>query len=221
MSVHMQKQLQHVRELLLDLSTDVERAVHRSIQALVGRDEELAREVVEYDRKIDDKEVHLEEEVLHVLALEQPVAMDLRYLVSVLKVNNDLERIADMAVNISEQALLLASKPPIDLAPFLSEMAQQAERMLRDALDSLLELDVDKARDVRAMDDRVDAQHLRVIEHVERTLRTDPERSSQLLHMLATSRNLERIADLATNIAEDVIYMARGEILRHQAPTRD
>ncbi len=217
MSLHMQKQLRHVRELVLDLSADVERAVRRSIQAALARDVDVARKVIDEDHGIDDKEVALEEEVLHILALEQPVAMDLRYLVAVLKVNNDLERIADMAVNVSEQALLLAQKPPIDMAPFIREMAVQVEGMLREALESMLEVDADKASAVRSMDHRVDAHYLRVIDHVETALRSEPERSSQLLHMLAISRNLERIADLATNIAEDVIYMARGEILRHRA----
>ena len=216
MSVHMQKQLQHVRELVVELAADVERAVHRSIQAVNTRDVELAREVIEYDAKIDDKEVEVEEECLHILALEQPVALDLRYLVAVLKMNNDFERIADLAVNIAEQAQMLANKAPIDMASYIDEMAKRVESMLRQALDSLLDVDVDRAQGVRAMDDHVDAQYLRVIEHVETAIRSEPERSSQYLHLLAISRNLERIADLATNIAEDVIYMARGEIQRHR-----
>ena len=221
MSVHMQKQLRHV-ELILDLSADAERAVHRSIQAVAFAGRRAgARGRSSTTASIDDKEVALEEEVLHILALEQPVAMDLRYLVAVLKMNNDLERIADLAVNIAEQAHLIAGKAPIDMSTYIDEMSRQVEAMLKQALDALLDVDVDKAQGLHQMDDRVDMHHRRVIEHVETAIRHEPERSSQYLHLLAISRNLERIADLATNIAEDVIYMARGEIQRHGSQRRD
>lgn len=217
MSIHMQKQMDTVRRRILSLAADVEQAFQRAIQAVETRDTELAREIVRNDHVIDEVEVEVEEAVLHVLALEQPVAMDLRFLVAVLKMNNDLERIADIASNIAEQACLLADKGWVDMEPFLPGMAEEVQGMLRGALDALLQIDVQRAEEVIRADDRVDAMHKRTFSRVEEAIRADPEHCAQLIHMLSISRNLERAADLATNIAEDVIYLARGKILRHRS----
>lgn len=224
MSIHMQKQMDKIRRMILAFSADVERVLQRSIQAVETRDPELARKVIEYDNAIDEMEIDIEEECLHVLALEQPLAMDLRLIVAVLKMNNDLERIADIGVNIAQQAVLLSEKGWVDLTPFIPGMAQEVLGMLRGALDALLEMDVQKADRVRTADDRVDAMHRRTFDRVEEAIRAKPQNCSQYIHMLSISRNLERAADLATNIAEDVIYLARGEIQRHReklVPARD
>lgn len=215
-SIHTQKKMDGVRRRVLSLAAEVERALQRSVQAVETRDVELASEVIEHDAEIDQMEIELEETVLHVLALEQPVAMDLRFLVAVLKMNNDLERIADIAANIAQQASLLAEKPWVDVMPYLAGMSEEVLGMLSEALDCLLDLDVDKADHVISWDDRVDEMHARTFGLVEADMMASPDKLSQLIHVLSISRNLERAADLATNIAEDVIYLARGEIQRHK-----
>ncbi len=216
MSIHMQRQMDKIRRMILSFAADVEQALRRAIQAVETRDPELARKVIDHDAAIDKMEIDIEEECLHVLALEQPLAMDLRMVVVVLKMNNDLERIADIGVNIAEQARFLSEKGWVDLTPFIPGMAQEVQGMLRGALDALLEVDAEKADRVRTADDRVDAMHRRTFERVEAAILAKPENCSQYIHMLSISRNLERAADLATNIAEDVIYLARGEIQRHR-----
>lgn len=220
MSVHLQRQIEKVKSMIIALGGDVERAVQRACNAVDTRDAALARRVIEQDERIDHMEVDIEEECLHTLAVYQPVAMDLRYVVAVLKMNNDMERIADCAVNLAQQALFMAAEPPFDKDAYIGGMQELVQQMLREALDALLHVDTDKAEKVRTADDKVDAIHRRMYEQVETAMRENPDRIPQLIHVMNVSRQLERIADLATNIAEDVIYMARGQILRHQHATR-
>jgi phosphate transport system protein len=216
MSIHLQRQIEKVKSMIIALGGDVEQAVQRACAAVDTRDSALARRVIEQDERIDHMEVDIEEECLHTLAVYQPVAMDLRYVVAVLKMNNDLERIADCAVNLAQQALFMAAEPPFDKEPFIGGMQELVLQMLRESLEALLHVDVDKAERVRATDDKVDAIHRRMYEQVETAMREHPDQIPQLIHVMGVSRQFERIADLATNIAEDVIYMARGQILRHQ-----
>ena len=216
MTIHFQKQLGRVKHMAGDLITLVEQSVADAIHAVEKRDINLAKRVIEADTVIDDMEVEVEEECLHTLALHQPVAFDLRYVIAVLKVNNDLERIADHAVSIAQQALFLAQSPPINLADYkIDEMAQIVKQMLTQASQAMLNVDADTADHVVAADDRVDAIHRSMYDRAESSLRAAPELPRQYVYILSLSRQLERIADLCVNISEDVIYVARGQILRH------
>lgn len=217
MSIHLQRKIDALRHHLTGQIGAVEDAVAAALDAVNRRDAKLARKLVVADDIIDMAENEIEEECLKVLALEQPVAGDLRFVVTVLKINNDLERIADMAVNLAEQAIFLADCPPLELGRFLGGMPEEVRQMLSVSLESLLELDAGRANEVRAADDRVDALHRRMYREVEAAMRAEPDQVPHLLHVLTISKNLERMADLATNIAEDVIYMVRGEIVRHSS----
>jgi phosphate transport system protein len=215
MSVHLQREIDKLKKSLLSLCTLVEDQVQMAVQAVLNRDEAIAREVVDRDLKIDHLEVEVEEECLKTLALHQPVAADLRLIISALKINNDLERIGDMAVNIARKAIGLAAESPVELTFDLTQMWSKTHAMLRDSLDSLVNMDYALADAVCARDDEIDAMKRTVRIEVEDRIRREPEKVKQYLKLLAISRNLERVADLATNIAEDVIYLAQGKIIRH------
>jgi phosphate transport system protein len=215
MSVHLQREIDKLKKSLLSLCALVEDQVQLAVQAVLNRDEAMAREIVQRDMKIDHLEVEVEEECLKTLALHQPVATDLRLIIAALKINNDLERIGDMAVNIARKAAGLATEPPVELTFDLSEMWTKTHAMLRDSLDSLVNMDGALAHNVCARDDEIDAMKRNIRIEIEDRIRHDPENVKQYLRLMAISRNLERIADLATNIAEDVIYLAQGKIIRH------
>ncbi len=216
MSRHLFRQIDKLKRMVLQLGALVEKAVHQSIVSVQQRDPRLAQTVIDEDRMIDEMEIDIEEECLHTLALHQPVAQDLRYVVAVLKINNDLERIADLAVNIAEQSCLLANEMPLNLVSFdLPDMANQVQAMLSNSLDALVNIDPKQAQAVRKADDQIDRIHRALFEEVEQRISEHPEHAAQLLHVLNVSRQLERIADHAENIAEDVLYTANGEIYRH------
>ena len=216
--MHLQRQIDHLKKMILTLGGQVEESVRRALEAVTSRDPDLAEQVRRDDASVDQMEVEIEEECLHTLALHQPVAMDLRYIVAVLKINNDVERIGDLASNIAEQALLLSKVPKLEPAlADLPEMAELVPQILKQSLDALVELDTQQAQRVREADDRIDQLHKQVYQLVEQRVRENPEHIGQLIHMLNISRQLERIADHACNIAEDVLYMQEGEIHRHEA----
>lgn len=218
MTVHLHRELDNLRRKLTGLSGDVEDQLQKAVTAVLNRDPQLADEVERRDQLIDQAEVEIEEECLKILALHQPVAADLRFLVTVLKINNDLERIGDLAVNIARKARTLSQLPPLN-APFdLESMWQKAQAMLRQSVDSLVNGDADSAEDVCRRDMAVNAQKKQIRQQVEALIEKNPAQVRTLLQILAVSRNLERVADHATNIAEDVMYMVRGQIMRH--PTR-
>lgn len=216
MSVHLLKAVEHLNKRVIELSTIVEESVQRAVEALETRNKDLALKVIEDDTIIDEMEVDVEEECLKILALHQPVASDLRFIVAVLKINNDLERVGDLAVNVAERAAYLATLKPIDVALDFHAMARKTQWMLKRALDALVDQDPDLAKAVCQADDEVDAMNREMYERVQEGIRRDIEAMPALIHLLSVSRHLERIADLATNIAEDVVYMARGEIIRHK-----
>lgn len=215
MNRHLFREIEAIKDDLLRISALVEENLFKSVKALTSRDVALAEGVVKSDQQIDRMEVELEEECLKVLALHQPVAADLRILISVLKINNDLERIGDLAVNVARQARILALRPPLAIPDDISVMARKVQTMLKRALDSLINLDTDKAQIVRDADSEVDRLHANTFGYVENNVRDNPERVGDLLYLVGISRYLERIADHATNIAEDVMYMVEGEISRH------
>lgn len=218
MTIHFQKEIVKIKKRILSLSGIVEDSLRKSVKAVIDRDEELARTVFEADTEIDDIEVEIEEECLKILALHQPVAIDLRFLIAVLKINSDLERIGDLAVNIAGRCLSLMKYPEVQPIFDIVKMAEVTESMLKKSLDSLVNMDDKMAESVGEVDDEVDMMHRASYERVKEATLKNPESISSYLHMLAISRHLERIADHSTNIAEDVIYMIRGEIVRHQGP---
>lgn len=216
MPKHLQRGIENLKKMVLSLGARVEASVRDAIHSLVDRDGDLARRVIEEDFEIDHAEVLVEEECLKILALHQPVAIDLRFIVAVLKINNDLERVGDLAVNIAERSVFLSNQAPVDIDFDFAGMAHQARQMLKRSLDALVNLSVDDAHQVCADDDDIDAMNREMYLRVQEAIRANPDRIESLIHLLSTSRHLERIADHATNIAEDVIYMIEGEIVRHK-----
>lgn len=216
MTIHFHRALDRLKNQLLLLSARVEESLRRAVDALERRDIELARQVIEGDSEIDQMEVDVEEECLEVLALHQPVAVDLRLVVAALKINNDLERIGDLSVNIAERAEFLSQQPQFDIAFDFHSMAEKVQWMLRRSLDAFVTVDPSLAREVGLADDEVDAMNRRMYKLVEKHAAPEGAPVNTLIHMLSITRHMERIADLATNIAEDVIYMAEGEIVRHR-----
>jgi len=216
MSKHLERDLELLQASILSMSSMVEEMIDQAIQALIHREAALADQVIARDREVDMSEVRIEEECLKILALHQPVAVDLRRTVMVMKINNDLERIADLAVNIAERVKSLSMLEPFPLPESLENMASWAVLMVRDALDSFVNLDPEAARDVCLRDARVDASNRQIIEGLCEVMKADPVAVESALHCFSASRHIERIADHATNIAEDVIYLVEGEIARHR-----
>ena len=204
-----------LKKNILTLSAVVEEAVQKAMLATERRDPVMAQSVIQGDKRIDVLEVELEEECLKILALHQPVAMDLRFIIAVLKINNDLERIGDLAVNIAERAIYLADDKDVAPPSTLSELADKAQSMLHKSLDALVNTDTVLATEVLKTDDEVDSLHRGMYGRCQKRVLENPAEVAGLFQWLSVSRYLERIADQATNIAEDVIYMMEGEIIRH------
>jgi phosphate transport system protein len=219
MTRHIERQIEHLKERILRLGTLVEEAISKSITALINRDVPLAQRVMANDEEIDRMEVEVEEECLKLLALYQPVAADLRLVVAMLKINNDLERMGDLAKNIAKRVSQLAEHKPLDLPPEIRTMAMQAQDMVKQCLDAVVRGDPALARLVREEDDVVDDGRQRIQRRVMQGIKDDPEAVESLLRINSVSKHIERIADMATNIAEDVIYMVEGEIVRHRSET--
>jgi phosphate transport system protein len=194
----------------------VEEAIGRSVQTLHERQVGLAGQVIEGDDKIDQQENRIEEECLKLLALHQPVAIDLRRIAAILKINNDLERMADLAVNIAERGLRLAELPPLAVPEKLQRMTDVTKGMVRQSLDAFFKLDAKEARHVCQLDDDVDLWNSQIIQELVLLMRRSPDLIEPGLSLFSATRHLERIADHATNIAEDVIYLIEGEIVRHR-----
>jgi phosphate transport system protein len=194
----------------------VESCLQKAVKSIEDRDAALAQEVIDGDIEIDRAEVEIEEDCLKILALHQPVAIDLRLVIAALKINNDIERIGDLGVNIAERAIFLAGHEPIEIPFDWGEMREKAMSMLARSLDALMKMDAEKAHAVRNSDDEIDELNRQMYTKVSRAVRKDPDHVERLLSYLSACRHLERIADYATNIAEDVIYMIEGEIVRHK-----
>ena len=219
MTKHIQRQIDVLKQKILYVGTLVEEAIANAITALINRDAHLAAKVSENDTVIDRMEVEVEEECLKILALYQPVAADLRFVVAVLKINNDLERMGDLAQNISKRVTYLAKSDPMDLPIDFRSMAAKAQNMVKQSLDALVNADTGLARTVRMEDDDVDQARTRIRKQIMDAIRRHPDRVEYLLKFNSVSKHLERLADMATYIAEDVIYMVEGEIVRHQHET--
>ncbi|MEN8151637.1 MAG: phosphate signaling complex protein PhoU [Planctomycetota bacterium] len=213
---HLHRDLDLLKRRILGMGTMVETLTNIAIAAFEERRADLAEEAMASDARIDEKEVEIEEECLKILALHQPFAADLRFIITVLKVNNDLERMGDLAVNIAGRAAFLCTKPRLTVDTLqVEEMAGQVRKMVRMALDSLVNQDTQLAREVLAADEVVDNYHRRMFEVVTERMKKDPDCVERATHVISVSRALERIADLATNIAEDVVFLVEGEVIRH------
>lgn len=219
MALHLQRQINALKKIILSLGATVEESVQDAISAIERRDIEMAKAVVRRDQTIDEMSIELEEECLHTLALHQPVAFDLRFIAAAMKIGGELERIGDLAVNIAEQAVYLIEGIRAEPVPFdLPGMTQLVRDMVQKSLDALVNFDKDLAIRVCEMDDAVDQIHRTMYSKVENAIRGDPELVQTYIHLLSVSRNLERMADHAVSVAEDVLYMTEGEIHRHNRP---
>lgn len=217
MTTHFERDLERLEREILLLGSLVEQATNRAILALTTRRADLAREVIEGDDEIDQREVALEDDCLKVLALHQPVASDLRYLISTIKVNTILERMGDLAVNIAERALQLNELEPAPALPELLRMAADVRQMVKQCLDALVRHDTNLAREVSALDDKVDIANHLIFEELKAMMARDTGQIDQAMHLAVAARNLERIADHAENIAQDVVFTVEGQVIRHSA----
>jgi phosphate transport system protein len=215
MSKHLQRDLSSLQRDLLGLAASVEEAIHKAIQALQNREIDPAQQVIEGDTQIDQEENHIEEECLKILALHQPVAVDLRRIAAALKINTDLERMADLAEDIAERTLHLSRFPPIPIPEKLQRMTDLTTTMVRQSLDAFVNLDAHLARRVCRLDDEVDRYNNDIIQEVIEMMQKSPDLVDPGLSLFSATRHLERIADHATNIAEDVVYLVEGTIIRH------
>jgi phosphate transport system protein len=214
---HFHDELSHVKVRLLTMSGEAEAALGLAVDALLERDDEKARRVIAGDRVIDSMEVEIEEQCINLLALQQPMARDLRMLTSALKIANDLERVGDHAVNIAQSAERLTQARPIAPEPEIVEMARLARDMLSDALEAFIRGDAAAGREVCLRDDKVDALHRSVFRILLTHMMEDPHMIGAGMELFLVSRNLERVADLATNIGEDVVFLVEGKSIKHHA----
>ena len=216
MTKHFQRELGKLKKMILSLGAIVEERVRMASRSMADWDAELATQIIKCDHEVDEMEVEIEEECLKILALHQPVAVDLRFIVAVIKINNDLERIGDQAVNIAERIETIVGHGNPKEAYFdYSDMAAKAEKMLKMSLDALVNLDDDIAFKVLLLDNEVDAIQKEAYDRIKNAIRDQSDEVGVLINLLLISRHLERLADHATNIAEEVIYLIEGEIIRH------
>ena len=215
MTKHLQHDLDALKKKILTMGSLVEEATNKAIASLVHRNPELAEEVMEGDDEIDLTELVVEDVCLKMLALHQPVAGDLRFIVAVMKVNNDLERMGDLAQNIAERAHFLATAEPIDVHLDFARMVDKVRTMVAQSLDALVNQDPQLARAVCAQDDEVDDLNKQMFVVLQELMHRDPSTIERAVHTLSVARHLERIADLATNIAEDIVFMVEGDVIRH------
>jgi phosphate transport system protein len=216
MSRHLQRDIESLNAALLNVSSMVEEMIDKATQALSQRRYDLAEEVVNSDNYVDRHEVGVEEECLKMLALHQPVAVDLRRIATVMKVNNDLERIADLAVSIAQRAQAMDSAPAFPVPEQLPHMVTLATQMVRGVMDAFVNMDAAAARRIMAMDSAVDQYNRDIIGVLQSLMQKRPELVPAALHCFSAARHIERIADHATNIAEDVVYLVEGDIVRHR-----
>ena len=215
------RELEKIKKLILSLGAMVEEQVHMATQAVETHDAELVKQIIKSDHGIDEMEVEIEEECLKILALHQPVAIDLRFLIAVIKINNDLERIGDQAVNIAERVDVIAKRDLSDLFFDYTSMGEKVQEMLKMSLDALVSMDYDLAYSVVMRDDEVDQIKSDAYDRIKQAMSNHPDKIGYLINLLLISRHLERLADHTTNIAEEVIYLIEGEIVRHAAYNRE
>ncbi len=217
---HFVEELESLKTKLLEMSSLVEAAIQRSISAVIHKDKSAADEVFRNEARINEIEIEIDEFATNLLALQQPMAADLRLIVAALKINTDLERMGDLSVNIAERARSLMEEPVIKPMIDIPHIAGLVQSMVRKALDAFVSRDADLARSVLAADDAVDSLRTACYHELVSFMEKDPQHIKQALDLLAVTRNLERIADHSTNIAEDVMYLVKGVDVRHHAEAR-
>lgn len=219
MSRHLQKDIESLKNKIIQMGEDVEDRVYRATLSIIKHDKRMAQDVIDHDAEIDAIEVAIEEDCLRILALHQPVAVDLRFIITVMKINSELERVGDLAVNIAERSVFLAGQVDVEIPYDISGMALQVESMLTRSIDCLVNMDVPLAYRIRSEDDEVDEKNQEMYTHLKDAIFKNPDQINYLLHSLSVGRHLERIADHATNIAEEVIYLIDAVIVRHTPET--
>ena len=217
MQRHFDEQIADLKQALLLMSGRAEAIIRKALESLARRDPALAEEVFGDDSAIDRMEIDIEESCIQLLALQQPLASDLRLITAALKISADLERIGDHAVNIAGCAKQLASKAPVRPLPDLAELAEKSIAMLRDALDAFVRGDAEAARLLVRRDDEVDALNRQLFAELMRRMIADPQQVERSMTLVLVGRNLERIADLATNVAEEVVFIAEARVIKHHA----
>ena len=215
MERHFHQELEALKELLLRMGGAAEAVVYKSVEALKRRDPDLARETFEDDKHLDAMEIEIEERCIGLLALQQPMAGDLRFLTSALKISNDLERIGDHAVNIAEGAVALAQTDQLKPLVDIPRMADLALTMLREALDAFVHRDSATARRICVRDDAVDDLNRQLFRELVSYMIEDPSTVGRALEFIRIAHNLERVADMATNVAEEVVFIAEARIIKH------
>ncbi len=213
----LEEEINNLKRLLLEMAVSVEEMIGKSIKALRERNVILAESVIKSDDRVNKMEIEIDNLCIKILALYHPEAEDLRTVTMVMKINNDLERIGDHAVNIAERAIYLADKPSVKPLIDIPRMAEKAMEMLRESLDSFVNKNAELAVEVRKKDDEVDSLNNQVLRELVTYMIADPSIIDRALRLILISRDLERVADLATNIAEDVFYIARGRVLKHNS----
>lgn len=211
-----QREIENLKKLILSLGAIVEEQIQHSMLSLERWDSDLADEVISRDKEVDSLEILIEEECLKILALYQPVAKELRFVVAVLKMNNDLERMGDLASNIAKRSRYLSKKDKFELLNDFRDVSEKVQMMVKKSLDALVNTDVQLAREVLIADDEVDFLTKQMLKRTINAIEKDPKRTKEYFSIRSISKNLERIADSATNIAEDVVYLCSGEIIRHK-----
>lgn len=214
---HFEYELDGLKSNIIKIASLAEEAIARAIKSLLEQRKDIAEDVVVFDKQIDAYEIIIDNHVVDILALQQPVAIDLRFILAAYKINNDLERVGDHAVNIAQSAMMLADAPHVKPLVDIPAMAEITKQMLRDAIDAFIHRDSEKARSVLENDDVIDNLNRKIVADLVEVMRKDPNTIEHALDLIRVSRNLERVADLTTNIAEQVIFMAEARIVKHQA----
>lgn len=212
---HIDRELEQIKEKLLLMAAKAEQVISQAIESLLQRDMAKADQIMVLDKEIDRLEIEIENEAISMIARHQPAAKDLRFLVGIIKINSDIERIGDHGVNIAQCTIKLGQEPPLKPLIDIPRMAQLATTMLKDSLDSFVREDAEKARQVCAADSQVDQLKDQVLRELMTYMFDKPEAISRAMGLILISRNLERIADLSTNISEEVIYISQAKVIKH------
>ena len=221
METHLQKELEELKENLLKMAAIVEEAIRDAVESLVKRDSDLARKTFEIEDRINKIEIAIDEMCLKLLALRQPMAADLRFITSAMKITTDLERMGDQAVNIAERAISLNQEPQLKPYIDIPKMAEITQSMVKDVLDAFVNGDSKLARSVCERDDLVDGLNDQVFRELLTLMSSDPQTITRGVHLMIVCRCLERIGDHATNIAEDVIFMLDARVIKHYADVKE
>ncbi|MBU1356351.1 MAG: phosphate signaling complex protein PhoU [Candidatus Edwardsbacteria bacterium] len=214
-SRHIDRELEQIKEKLLLMASKAEHIISQAVESLLQRDLVKAEQIMASDQEIDKLEIEIENEAISLIARHQPAAKDLRLLVGIIKINSDIERIGDHGVNIAQCTLKLGQEPPLKPLIDIPRMAHLATSMLKDSLDSFVHEDAEKARQVCATDSQVDQLKDQTLRELMTYMYEKPEAISRAMGLILISRNLERIADLSTNISEEVIYISEAKVIKH------